>query len=267
MKKGLTIAGSDCSGGAGIQADLKTFQERDIYGMSVLTCLVAMTPEEWRHIVRPVELEMIRHQFRTAYPGVNGIDAVKTGMLPTVEIIETVGELLGEVHPAHLVIDPVMVCKGTKEPLFPENTQAMIHSLLPLAEVVTPNTFEALQLSGLPDFQGEDDLLEAARRICALGPKYTVIKAARIFDGRSVDLLYDGREPFWIREEKITTAWTHGAGCSFSACLTAELAKDAPVREAFLTAHAFVHQGLLHSFPLNDHVGPIYHKAYAKYGA
>ena len=119
MKKGLTIAGSDCSGGAGIQADLKTFQERDIYGMSVLTCLVAMTPEDWTHIVRPVELEMIRHQFRTAYPGVNGIDAVKTGMLPTVEIIETVGELLAEVRPAHLVIDPVMYAREQRSRFSP----------------------------------------------------------------------------------------------------------------------------------------------------
>lgn len=266
MIKGLTIAGSDCSGGAGLQADLKSFQERDVYGMSVVTCLVAMTPEEWAHIVKPVDVEMIRNQFRTAIPGVDGgVNAAKTGMLPTVEIIEAVGDMLAGSGIPHIVIDPVMVCKGTKEPLFPENTRAMARKLLPLAEVLTPNTFEALQFAGMDEFRTEDDLLEAARRICDLGPKNVVIKAARIFDDKAVDMMYDGHEAHWIREEKIKTAWTHGAGCSFSACLTAELAKGATALEAFQTAHEFVRQGLIHSFPLNCHVGPIYHKAYAKY--
>ena len=94
-KKALTVAGSDCSGGAGIQADLKTFQERDVYGMSVLTVLVAMRPENWNHVVWPVDLEMIKNQFRTILPGI-GVDAAKTGMLPTVDIIRAVGELFAE---------------------------------------------------------------------------------------------------------------------------------------------------------------------------
>ena len=144
-KRALTIAGSDCSGGAGIQADLKTFQERDVYGMSVVTVLVAMRPENWQHVVVPVDTQMIKTQFETIWPGI-GADAAKTGMLPTVEIIELVGSLLAEAQIKHLVIDPVMVCKGTSQPLFPENTVAMIRHLLPIAEVVTPNTFEALQL-------------------------------------------------------------------------------------------------------------------------
>ncbi|MFA6930492.1 MAG: bifunctional hydroxymethylpyrimidine kinase/phosphomethylpyrimidine kinase [Lentisphaeria bacterium] len=262
-KKVLTIAGSDCSGGAGIQADLKTFQERDVYGMSVLTVLVAMRPENWDHVVWPVDLEMIKTQFRTIFPGI-GADAAKTGMLPTVEIIRTVGKLLAAAKIAHLVIDPVMVCKGTSEPLFPENTQAMIEHLLPIAEVVTPNTFEAAQLAGMDELKSEQEVEEAARRIHALGCKNVVIKVARIFDEQTADLLYDGQTFTWFREKRISTSWTHGAGCSFSACIAAELGKGESVLQACKTAHDFVYAGLKSSFPLNQHIGPIYHKALAK---
>ena len=263
VRKALTIAGSDCSGGAGLQADLKTFQERDVYGMSVVTVMVAMKPENWQHLVFPVATDVIEQQFKTILPGI-GCDALKTGMLPTVEIIDLVGGLLKGTGVKHIVIDPVMVCKGTSQPLFPENTQAMIRSLLPLAEVVTPNTFEAAQLAGMDELTSEAELLEAAKRIHAFGPKNVVIKAARIFDDKSVDLLYTGSEAIWWRAPRLKECWTHGAGCSFSACVTAELAKDTPVVEAVKTANAFVRAGLEESFPMNQFVGPIYHKALAK---
>lgn len=262
-KKALTIAGSDCSGGAGIQADLKTFQERDVYGMSVVTVLVAMNPDTWAHIVKPIDTEMIKQQFATILPGI-GADAVKTGMLPTVEIIDLVGGLLAQANVKHIVIDPVMVCKGTSQPLFPENTQAMIRSLLPLAEVVTPNTFEAAQLAGMDELKTKDDLFEAAQKIAAHGAKNVLIKAARIFPDKAIDLLYDGKDFILNENPRIDTTWTHGAGCSFSACVTAELAKGATVSQAAQTATAFVNTGLKEGFPLNSHVGPIYHKALAK---
>ena len=263
-KKVLTVAGSDCSGGAGIQADLKTFQERDVYGMVSVTCLVAMIPENWHHVVTPVGPDMIEKQFKAVADGI-GVDAVKTGMLPTVEIIKLAGELLAAAKIPKVVIDPVMVCKGAGQPLFPENTKAMIDYLLPLADVVTPNTFEAEQLAGMEEFKSEDDLLEAARKIHGLGAKNVVIKAARIFDNKTVDLLYDGTNVTWMRGEKVGTSWTHGAGCSFSACITAELAKGKSVADAVAMAREFVRCGLEHSFPLNQFVGPIYHKALSKY--
>ena len=263
VKKVLTVAGSDCSGGAGIQADLKTFQERDVYGMSVLTVLVAMRPEDWGHVVTPVDIDIIRTQFRTILPGI-GADAAKTGMLPTVEIIDAVGAMLAEAGVRHLVIDPVMVCKGTSEPLFPENTQAMTRSLLPIAEVVTPNSFEAAQLAGMAELSTESEVEEAARRIHALGARNVVIKVARIFADYTADVLFDGTAFTWLKEERVQTTWTHGAGCSFSACIAAELGKGATVAEAVRTAHEFVRAGLLGSFPLNKFVGPIYHKALAK---
>lgn len=263
-KKVLTVAGSDCSGGAGIQADLKTFQERDVYGMCAVTCLVAMVPENWHHIVTPVDTDMIAKQFEAVVTGI-GVDAVKTGMLPTVDIIKLSGELLAKSSIPHVVIDPVMVCKGAGQPLFPENTKAMIDYLLPLAEVLTPNTFEAQQLAGMDEFKTEDDLLVAAKKIHGLGVKNVVIKAARIFDGKTVDLLYNEKGAIWLRGDKVNTTWTHGAGCSFSACITAELAKGKSVAEAVEMAHAFVLCGLEHSFPLNQFVGPVYHKALAKF--
>lgn len=262
-KKALTIAGSDCSGGAGLQADLKTFQERDVYGMSVVTVLVAMKPENWNHIVKPIAADIIRDQFATICPGI-GADAVKTGMLPTVEIINLAGELLKNSGIPHIVIDPVMVCKGTSEPLFPENTEAMRQSLLPLAEVVTPNTFEAAQLAGMDDIKTKDDIFEAAARIHKYGAKNVLIKAARIFPDKALDVLFDGSTYTVVENPKLNTTWTHGAGCSFSACVTAELAKGATVAQAAATATAFVNAGLVESFPLNRFVGPIYHKALAK---
>lgn len=265
VKKALTIAGSDCSGGAGIQADIKTFQERDVYGMSVLTVMVAMKPENWNHLVFPVEKDVIQRQFETILPGI-GCDAVKTGMLPTVDIIELVGGLLKDALPPHIVIDPVMVCKGAGQPLFPENTQAMIRHLLPIADVVTPNTFEASQLAGMDEASTEDELLETAKRIHGYGVKNVVIKAARVFADKAIDLLYDGTDAYWFSAPRLEAAWTHGAGCSFSACVTAELAKGAGVKDAVETANAFVRAGLEDSFPLNQFVGPIYHKALAKRG-
>ena len=261
--KVLTVAGSDCSGGAGIQADLKTFQERDVYGMTVLTVLVAMRPEDWQHLVSPVDLETIKRQFRTILPGI-GVAAAKTGMLPTVEIIKTVGQLFAEAKVQHLVVDPVMVCKGTSEPLFPENTQAMLDYLLPIAEVVTPNSFEAAQLAGMDEIKNKAEAEKAAKRIHKSGCKNVIIKMARVLPGKTADLLFDGQECLWLEDERINTEWTHGAGCSFSACIAAELGKGSTVKEAWKCAHDFVRAALKASFPLNQHIGPLYHKAMAK---
>lgn len=262
-KKALSIAGSDCSGGAGILADVKTFQERDVFGMTAITVLVAMDPVNWSHLIHPVPMSTIREQFMTTAVAI-GADAVKTGMLPTAEIIRGVGELLKDYPVPNIVIDPVMVCKGANVPLAPENTVAMIEALLPLAEVVTPNTFEASQLAGMPELTSEEELMEAARRIYAHGAKNVIIKAARIFEENAVDMLFDGKSFTWLKEPRLKTAWTHGAGCSFSACVTAELAKGATVKAAFETAHRFLHAALEESFPFNQITGPVYHKALAK---
>lgn len=268
LKKVLTIAGSDTSGGAGIQADLKTFQERGVYGMNALTVIVAMDPKNWAHKVFPIEISVIKEQIDTVVNGI-GIDALKTGMLPTVEIIEYVGSVLKNVKKP-IVIDPVMVCKGNDEKdgevenLFPENVEAMKKYLLPYATVVTPNLFEAAQLAGMKSIKTIDEAKEAAKKIHKLGAKYVVIKGRTFFEGEnSIDLLYDGKDFEFFENKKINTKWNHGAGCTFSASITAEIAKGATVSQAVKTTKELISLALSDSFPLNNFTGPLNHKKFA----
>lgn len=263
-KKVLTIAGSDTSGGAGIQADLKTFQERGVYGMNALTVIVSMDPDNnWGHKVFPVELNTIKEQVKTVLKGI-GVDAIKTGMLPTVEIIEYVGSVLKDSKIENIVIDPVMVCKGAEEALFPENTIAMQKYLLPYAKVVTPNLFEASQLAGVPAIKTLDELKEAAKKIYEFGAKNVIIKGGKSFEmDKAVDVLYDGKEFYVLESEKIDTLYNHGAGCTFAASITAELAKGATVLEALKTTKKLITEALRESFKLNEYVGPLYHKEFA----
>ncbi len=148
LKKTLTIAGSDASGGAGTHADLKTFQEYGTYGMQALTCIATMDPDQgWKHSVYTIPIDVLKDQLKTAIS--TGIDALKTGMLPNEEVIQVAAEGIQASGTYNGVIDPVMVCKGEDEVLNPGNVDAMIRYLLPLALVTTPNLFEAGQLAGM----------------------------------------------------------------------------------------------------------------------
>ncbi|CAG7648641.1 Pyridoxine kinase [Paenibacillus solanacearum] len=268
MNKALTIAGSDTSGGAGIQADLKTFQERDVYGMTVLTTIVTMDPDNgWSHGVHPVPLSTIETQLKTVLDGI-GIDALKTGMLGSVEVIELVAQTIRSRSLSRIVIDPVMVCKGNDEALHPESTVALRELLVPLADVVTPNLFEAAQLADRPPIKTLDDMKEAAQIIHASGAKYVLIKGgAKLDHPQAVDLLFDGTSFELFESEKLGTSYTHGAGCTYSAAVTAELAKGSGIREAVTTAKAFISEAIRHGFPINSYVGPTMHSAYRKYHA
>ena len=265
MKKALTIAGSDSSGGAGIQADIKTFQELDVYGMTALTVIVAMDPHNgWNHQVFPVETDIIKAQLETIIAGV-GVDAMKTGMLPTTEIIELTAHAVKKHGMQNIVVDPVMVCKWAGEPLNPENTECYIKTLVPLATILTPNIFEASQLSGMKTIETVDDMKEAARTIRELGAKCVVIKGGKgIGSENAIDVIYDGKEFNVLTATKIDTVNTHGAGCTFSAAITAQLAKGADVQSAITTAKAFITEAIKHSFQLNQFVGPTDHSAYRK---
>lgn len=267
MPKALTIAGSDSSGGAGLQADLKTFQELGVYGMTAITTIVAMDPHNrWAHQVFPVDLATIEAQLETIIVGV-GIDALKTGMLPTTDIIELAARTIEKHGLKNAVVDPVMVCKGADEPLHPENTVCYRETLVPKAMVVTPNLFEAAQLSGLPRIETIQDMKEAAGRIHELGAQYVIVKGGRkIPHDYAVDVLYDGKTFELLESERIDTTYTHGAGCTFSAAIAAELAKGRPVKDAIATAKAFITAAIRHSFPLNEYVGPTHHGAYRRYG-
>ncbi|RFU70889.1 bifunctional hydroxymethylpyrimidine kinase/phosphomethylpyrimidine kinase [Peribacillus saganii] len=262
MKKALTIAGSDSSGGAGIQADLKTFQELGVYGMTALTTIVSMDPKNgWHHNVFPQELSTVEAQLETILSV--GIDAMKTGMLGSVEIIELAARKIEELNLKNVVIDPVMVCKGEDEVLHPETAIALRDVLTPKAAVVTPNMFEASQLAGTGPIRTLDDMKNAAAKINELGAKYVVITAGNKFEhNKAIDLLFDGNEFEVLEGERIETTYTHGAGCTFSAAITAELAKGKSVRDAIYTAKEFITEAIRHSWKLNEYVGPTMHSAY-----
>ncbi|MBM7648301.1 pyridoxine kinase [Bacillus ectoiniformans] len=264
MKKTLTIAGSDTSGGAGIQADLKTFQEHGVYGMTALTTVVTMDPDNhWHHGVHPLSLDTLEAQLKTAMSV--GIDALKTGMLATPEIIELAAKHIKANGIDKVVIDPVMVCKGEDEVLNPETTDAMREFLLPIAAVVTPNLFEAWQLSGVGPIRTIEDMKAAAEKIHDLGAKNVVIKGGKQLEHeKAVDVFYDGSEFAVLEAEKVETTYNHGAGCTFAAAITSNLANGQPVHEAVANAKEFVNAAIRHGFKLNQYVGPVMHGAYNK---
>jgi len=264
MKKALTIAGSDTSGGAGIQADLKTFQELGVYGMTALTVIATMDPKNnWSHGVFPIGMNVLETQLDTALSV--GIDAVKTGMLATVE---TAARRIKESGIKHVVIDPVMVCKGEDEVLNPEVAGALRNVLTPLATVVTPNLFEASQLAQTAPIKTIDDMKEAAVKIHHLGAQYVMIKGgSKLQSEKAVDVLFDGKDIKIYESDKINTSYTHGAGCTFSAAITAELAKGKAVLEAIEVAKEFITEAIRHGWKLNEYVGPTMHGAYRLYGA
>ena len=263
MKKALTIAGSDTSGGAGIQADLKTFQELGVYGMTALTVIVAMDPHNnWNHQVYPVALDILKAQIETSIVGI-GVDAMKTGMLPTTDIIELASFTVKKHGIKNVVVDPVMVCKGAGEPIHPENAECYKKTLVPQAAVITPNLFEASQLSGIAKIETIDEMKDAAQAIYDLGAKCIIVKGGKsLNEEKAVDVVYDGSDFILIDSERTDTKNTHGAGCTFSAAITAELAKGADLMSAILLAKSFITEAIKHSFKLNQYVGPVNYGAY-----
>jgi pyridoxine kinase len=262
LKKTLTIAGSDTSGGAGIQADLKTFQEHGVYGMTALTTVVTMDPNNhWHHQVHPLSIDTLESQLETVLSV--GIDAMKTGMLGTVEIIELAAKKIDAFGLDKVVIDPVMVCKGEDEVLNPETTDAMREHLLKRATVVTPNLFEAGQLAGSGPIKTIDEMKVAAKKIHDLGAKNVVIKGGKqLQHDKALDLFYDGNDFTLLEEEKVATTYNHGAGCTFAAAITSNLANGQDVKEAVQNAKTFVTAAIKHGFKLNEYVGPVMHGAY-----
>ncbi|MGN5882910.1 bifunctional hydroxymethylpyrimidine kinase/phosphomethylpyrimidine kinase [Staphylococcus simulans] len=261
LKKVLTIAGSDTSAGAGMQADLKTFQELDTYGMVALAAIVTMDKETWSHDVTPIPFDVFNKQLETAIS--IGPDAVKTGMLGTEEVIKRAGEAFEESGADYFVVDPVMVCKGEDEVLNPGNTDAMIKYLLPKATVTTPNLFEAGQLSGLGTLKSIEDMKKAAKIIHEQGAENVVIKGGKALDqDKSYDLYYDGDKYYQLTTDMFQQSYNHGAGCTFAAATTANLANGQSPKDAVINAKAFVASAIKNGWKMNDFVGPVDHGAY-----
>ncbi|MGW8029944.1 bifunctional hydroxymethylpyrimidine kinase/phosphomethylpyrimidine kinase [Staphylococcus xylosus] len=261
LKKTLTIAGSDTSAGAGMQADLKTFQELNTYGIVALTSIVTMDEKTWSHDVSPIPFDVFEKQLETAIS--IGPDAVKTGMLGTQEIIKRAGEAFVESGADYFVVDPVMVCKGENEVLNPGNTDAMAEHLLPKATVVTPNLFEAGQLANLGTLKSIDDMKKAAKIIHQQGAKHVIIKGGKALDqDKSYDLYFDGKQFYQLTTDMFQQSYNHGAGCTFAAATTAYLANGKSPKDAVIAAKAFVASAIKNGWKMNDFVGPVDHGAF-----
>src|SRR5699024_2091687 len=225
----MTIAGAASGGSAGIQADLKTFQELDVYGMSVVTAIVGRHPKTNKN-VHPMTLEAIEAQFSTAMQQV-GTDALKTGMLFSKEVIDKVAEMITGSGIESIVVDPVMVGKLDSKLLKDDAIEALKEKLLPQATVITPNMHEASFLLDGRSIKQVEDLTRAAVELNMLGMIYGLVKGGRL-EGQAFDVLFDGKTFTTFEAPRIHTVNTSGAGCSYSAAITAYLAKGKSVVEA-----------------------------------
>ncbi|WP_430788766.1 bifunctional hydroxymethylpyrimidine kinase/phosphomethylpyrimidine kinase [Virgibacillus flavescens] len=254
----LTIAGSAAGGSAGIQADLKTFQELDVYGMSVITAIVAKHPVTKKN-VHPQTIEAIEAQYATAVEQI-GLDGLKTGMLFSQEVIEKTSDIIKASSVKHILVDPVMVGKLDSKLLEDNAIDVLKKQLLPLATVITPNMPEASLLLDGRRLTSVEDLKQAATDLHELGPKCVLVKGGRL-DGPAVDVLYDGTDFTMFEASRIDSRHTSGAGCTYSAAITAELAKGKSVIEAVKSAKRFVTSAIAYGFSYTELVGPTYHAA------
>ncbi|MGP4039948.1 bifunctional hydroxymethylpyrimidine kinase/phosphomethylpyrimidine kinase [Gracilibacillus sp. D59] len=258
MKRVLTIAGAAAQGSAGIQADLKTFQERDVYGMSVITATVANNSKTDQGIfIR--EIEEIEAQFYAATEMV-GVDAVKTGMLFSAEIIEQVSRLLEDIPVPYKVIDPVMIGKMGSQLLADDAIEVLKEQLIPQATVITPNRLEAEKLLGRKIPSELEGLKQATKELYDFKPQSVLLKAGKVED-QAVDIYFDGQSFEIFRMPLIDTIHTSGAGCTFAACLTAELAKNVPMTRAVEVSKQVVHDAIEHALSFGKGIGSVRHGA------
>jgi hydroxymethylpyrimidine/phosphomethylpyrimidine kinase len=260
--KALTIAGSDSGGGAGIQADLKTFQEFGVFGMSALTAVTAQNTTGVQGVY-PVPLEGLEEQLASIGSDLTP-DAVKTGMLFSGNYIEKAAYYVKKFGWTNLVVDPVMIAKGGATLLGEEALEAMEMYMLPLAKIITPNIPEAEALTGM-EIDRQEARKEAARILFDKGADYVVIKGGHMEEEEYVsDLVYSGSEMSELVEKRVSTKNTHGTGCTFSAALTAELAYGKTVESAVRNAKRFIHTAIEHGIDVGSGHGPVNHFAYRR---
>lgn len=261
IRKALTIAGSDSGGGAGIQADLKTFQELGVYGMSAITAVTAQNTLGV-HAVYPMDGQAVQAQLQAIGDDLPP-DAVKTGMLVDAAIIEAAAECMVRYGWRNLVIDPVMIAKGGSALLRQEAISALTNKLLPLSALVTPNIPEAEELTGM-NIVTLSDREEAARRLCQMGAGSVLLKGGHDPSTQDlvIDMLYDGRGFRFWENKRLDTRHTHGTGCTLSAAITAGLARGLALPDAVDIAEAFIHAAIEHSLGFGVGQGPTNHFAY-----
>lgn len=256
IPKVLTIAGSDSGGGAGIQADLKTFTALRVYGMSIITSITAQNTKEVRgaYHITPYMVEL---QFKTVAEDI-GIDAVKTGMLPNKEIIKTVSKLLKEYNIKNVVVDPVMISKSGYPLLEESAITSLIYELFPLALLITPNIPEAEKISGI-SIKNLDDMKKSAEKMVSIGAKQVLLKGGHLNSDDLVDLLYDGKDFYYFSSKRILTKNTHGTGCTLSSAITSYISKGFNIISAIKEAKNYLEGAIKNSFPLGKGEGPLNH--------
>jgi hydroxymethylpyrimidine/phosphomethylpyrimidine kinase len=241
MHTALTIAGSDSGAGAGIQADLKTFAAHGVYGTCAITAITAQNTRgvaAWAAVAPGLVVAQI-----DAVLDDIGAGAVKTGMLANAAIVEAVAASLARWRPRFLVVDPVMIAKGGSRLLEPEAIEALRSRLLPLADVVTPNVPEAEVLGEMP-IRNRDDMYEAGRRILHCGARLVLVKGGHLDGAESVDVACSAAGTFEVRGARLDTRHTHGTGCTLSAAIAANLARDAALEAAIRQARAYVEEAM-----------------------
>jgi hydroxymethylpyrimidine/phosphomethylpyrimidine kinase len=261
MKQVLTIAGSDSGGGAGIQADIKAMSANGVFAMSAITAVTAQNTEEVTDVFE-LPLSIIAAQIDAVFDDFD-VAAVKTGMLSSAEIVKVVAKLLKPQHVTNLVVDPVMIAKSGHRLLKPDAVEALMHELIPLALVVTPNIHEAQQLSGI-EIKTLNDARRAAKIIHRLGCRHVLIKGGHLLEDRATDLLYDGRFFELFKSEFIDTPHTHGTGCTFASAIAAHLALGKPLTQAVTAAKAYLTEAIRHGLAIGHGKGPTNHFYFLK---
>jgi hydroxymethylpyrimidine/phosphomethylpyrimidine kinase len=256
MHTALTIAGSDSGGGAGIQADLKTFAAHGVFGTSALTAVTAQNTlgiTAWQAL--PADLVIAQIE---AIAGDMGADAVKTGMLANAAIVEAVAASIRGLELPQVVVDPVMIAKGGDRLLEEAAVQAIRAELLPCARVVTPNIPEAEVLAGMP-IRSLEDMREAGRRILGLGPSVVLVKGGHLAGDDVVDVVCSADTTYDLRSRRLMTRHTHGTGCTLASAIAANLARGLDVADAIVRAREYLLGAIEHAPGIGKGHGPLNH--------
>jgi hydroxymethylpyrimidine/phosphomethylpyrimidine kinase len=256
FKVALTIAGSDGSGGAGVQADLKTFQALGVYGISAVTAVTVQNTQRV-YAVQEIDPQIVHDQIACLFDDMT-VHCVKIGMVSSTELIHVVARALSEAACPLVVLDPVMVSTSGYDLLKPDARQALIEQLLPLAAVVTPNIREAEALAG-GTISNPEQMKAAARRIVELGAAKVVVTGGHLTGDQATDILYDGRSFLRLDAPRLNTHDPHGTGCTFSAAIAAYLAKGAAFFDAVQQAKRYVTGAIAHCLPIGKGRGPTHH--------
>ena len=255
MKTALSIAGSDCSGGAGIQADIKTMSSLGVFGMSVIVSVVAENTSRVLSI-EDISPSMIKSQIDAIFEDIE-VDAVKIGMLSTPPCIMAVYESLVKYKPKNIVVDPVMYAKNGCPLMPPHSIEHLVKYILPLASIITPNIPEAEHIANM-QIKTIEDMRLACKKIYEFGVKNVLIKGGH-FQGDAIDILYDGKNFYEFTNERINTKNTHGTGCTLSSAIASFLAKGESMEIAVKNAKEYVTNAIKHSLEIGKGHGPTNH--------